>query len=136
MFDCRQTLYELSRHLSQRFGAPISRDWISRMFKRWRWSFKKISHKHIRKFLWPNIYYYAHYLVHVQNMQMGRIKFVDEASFSSRGEHIIMHRQTAMMLLSHKRWLLCFAILSAAYDVHHGYSLHVLCCMRCFPCEN
>ena len=81
----RQTLYSISNQLSLRFQQRISRSWVSRMYKRWRWSFKNVSHKHLRKYLWPNLLRYSRYLVQIRGIQQARIKFMDEASFSSRG---------------------------------------------------
>ncbi len=82
----RQTLYDLSARLSDRFGVLISRSWVCRMYKRWRWSFKNVSRQHTNKFEWNNIRMYGHFLVHVRNIQQTRIKYCDEASFSSRSE--------------------------------------------------
>ena len=74
-----------SRLLLSRIGIAPSRMWLSRMLKRWRWSFKNINHKHVRKFMQHNILYYGQYLVNIRTIPMDRIKFIDEASFSSRG---------------------------------------------------
>jgi hypothetical protein len=82
----RQTLYELASQLSSRFGVSISRSWVCRMFRRWRWTFKDVSQKHTNKFHWNNIRAYGHFLVHVRNVPMVRIKYCDEASFASRSK--------------------------------------------------
>ncbi len=82
----RRTLYELASQLSSRFGVSISRSWVCRMFKRWRWTFKNVSQKHTNKFHWNNIRTYGHFLVHVRNVPMVRIKYCDEASFASRSK--------------------------------------------------
>ena len=85
MMCARYTLHHLSRLLLSRIGIAPSRMWLSRMLKRWRWSFKNINHKHVRKFMQHNILYYGQYLVNIRTIPMDRIKFIDEASFSSRG---------------------------------------------------
>jgi hypothetical protein len=71
--------------LRSRCGVVVSRSWLSRMFRRWRWSFKKISHKHIRKFTPQNIQYYGLYLINIRTIPMHNIKYIDESSFDSRG---------------------------------------------------
>ena len=83
---CRYTLHGLSTLLFDHLNVHVSRSWLSRMLHRWRWSFKNINHKHVRKFTTHNIMYYGNYLINIQSIPLHRIKFIDEASFSSRGQ--------------------------------------------------
>lgn len=89
-FLLRRTLHSMSSLLSSRFRCHITRTWVCRMYKRWRWTFKNTSQKHIHKFMWANLVLYGRYLVYIRNIQQGRIKFMDEASFSSRSKSCIM----------------------------------------------
>ncbi len=95
-FVCRYTLYALRVLLHTRLGVSVSRSWLSRMLSRWRWSFKNLNHKHVHKFTAHNIAYYGQYLTHIRNIPMTHIKFLDEASFSSRGntDHTHTHTHT------------------------------------------
>jgi len=83
---CRRTLYSMSSLLSSRFQCSITRSWVCRMYKRWRWTFKNTSQKHIHKYLWSNLVLYGRYLVYIRSIQQRRIKFMDESSFSSRSK--------------------------------------------------
>ncbi len=85
MHSLRFTLYTLRMLLLDRLGVRVSRAWLSRMFRRWRWSFKKLNHKHVDKYTPRNIAYYGQYLAYIRTVPMNRIKYMDEASFSSRG---------------------------------------------------
>lgn len=88
----RYTLLHLSEELLDRLHVRCSHSWLSRMLKRWRWSFKNVNPRHILKFTPRNIIYYGHYLIRIRNIPPTRIKFMDEASFSSRGtQSIIMY---------------------------------------------
>ena len=94
---CRCTLYSLLCLLADRCGVRVSRMWLSRMFRRWRWSFKKISHKHVRKFAM---------VINIRNVPMHNIKYIDEASFDSRGHYtrlprIACHKSLCASLPTH-----------------------------------
>ncbi len=81
----RFTIHSLRVLLFDRLGVHVSRMWLSRMFRRWRWSFKKLNHKHIHKYTPQNIEYYGQYLTYIRTVPMNRIKYLDESSFASRG---------------------------------------------------
>jgi hypothetical protein len=116
VFFVSQTLYDISSQLSSRFGCAINRSWVCRMYKRWRWSFKNTNYKHIHKYQWANIHLYGHYLVYTRSLQMMRIKFMDEASFSSRSQFII-----AVILFDIKSFICSIAL---------------CCCVLCFCVQN
>lgn len=67
-------------------GVPIDQDFVKRVFRRWRFSFKIVKARHIYKFTEENIRYYVIYTLRVRLIPWGVLKFADEASFQSRSE--------------------------------------------------
>ncbi len=71
-------------------GFSTNRTWLSNKFAAWRWSFRKPSFKQTHKYRPQNIEYYARYMAWVSTIPWVKLKFLDESSFSSRGEIFIV----------------------------------------------
>lgn len=80
-------LLEISNELCQR-GYPYSRSAISRLLKKWRWSFKIPTVFQRMKYTDVNTRYYNDYLRWYLDTDPVRIKFVDEVHFDRRGKFI------------------------------------------------
>lgn len=65
-------------------GAKISSSYVARIFRNWRWSWKKPSTQQIQKFTTENIEYYSQWVVLIPTLPFHRLKFCDEAHFVSR----------------------------------------------------
>jgi len=62
-----------------------SRTWISQLFKSWGWSFKVPDMRaQLNKYTTNNIRYYMDFLATIQDIPPSKMKFCDEAHFSSR----------------------------------------------------
>jgi len=64
----------------------VSDMWVSRVFKRWRWSFKKASYQQLQKYTNENIEYYKTFLEALQDIPWIKLKFADEGHFKSKSE--------------------------------------------------
>lgn len=65
-------------------GHTVSKAYISRVFKSWKWNLKQPHHVAIHKFTAENITYYAHFLVWIQDIDPSRIHYFDESYFRSK----------------------------------------------------
>jgi len=65
-------------------GYFVNTMFISRIFKSWRWSFKKPNRSHLLKYTSQNIKNYVNFSVWILNIPWLKLKFVDEVSFVSR----------------------------------------------------
>jgi len=65
-------------------GFQVSKSYIARIFRSWRWSFHKPTRYQFQKFTHQNIQYYGEYIISIQKLPWKSLKFVDEASFSTR----------------------------------------------------
>ena len=63
----------------------VSLMFVSRIFKKWRWSFKKPSYEQLNKYTQENILYYATYQHCIKEIPWYRLKFADESHFNSKG---------------------------------------------------
>ena len=79
-------LLEISTELRRR-GFPYSRSSISRLLKKWRWSFKIPTVFQRMKYTEDNILYYNEFLEWFVRTDPIRIKFVDEVHFDKRGKY-------------------------------------------------
>ena len=79
------TLQEYTEHLSI-LGFNVSRNYVRRIFKSWRWSWKVPQYKQIAKYTNSNIDYYGNYLswIHLQPTWLN-VKFLDEVHFVHKG---------------------------------------------------
>jgi hypothetical protein len=68
-------------------GALVSKAHVARIFRNWRWSWKRPCVQHIRKYTPANIRAYTHWVAVVPQLPMRRLKFVDESHFVSRQLH-------------------------------------------------
>ena len=66
-------------------GYNVNLMFISRAFKKWRWSFKRPSFEQLHKYTRDNVLYYAVYQQQVKAIPWRHLKFADESHFSSRG---------------------------------------------------
>lgn len=65
--------------------VEVSRRWVARVFKSWRWSWKVPTVVQLHKFTPENIQRYLNYIVFVAGIPLRRLKFADEIHFVSRG---------------------------------------------------
>lgn len=77
------TLLDIKSMLAQH-GHTVSKAYISRVFKVWRWNLKQPYHVAAYKFTAANITYYGHFLVWIQDIDPSRIKYFDESYFKSK----------------------------------------------------
>jgi len=69
------------------FGWTINRMYVSRLFKKWRWSYKTPERKQILKYTKENISYYGTYITTAYCIPWDRLKFMDEGHFVSKDLH-------------------------------------------------
>lgn len=67
----------------------ISLSTLSRIFKSWRWSFKKPDRYQYLKYRRENIERYVAYLAGIDDIPWIRLKFLDESKFISKGKYFI-----------------------------------------------
>jgi len=90
------------RHV-QELGYDCEREFIRRIFKAWRWSWKKPAYKQIQKYTPENIERYNAYGAWILEQDLKKIKFMDEVHFVSKdcsrnsavgpiGENVILLR--------------------------------------------
>ena len=70
------------------FGFYCSKQYISKVFKQWRWSWKKPVMKQIQKYTMKNIEYYYGYMYWLQSQDWTKLKFMDEVHFVAKGTFI------------------------------------------------
>jgi hypothetical protein len=63
----------------------LSSTFILRIFKEWKWSFKKTSKKQIYKYSTKNIIRYFNFIKKIQTLDMHKLKYLDESHFESKG---------------------------------------------------
>jgi len=61
--------------------------YVSRLFKKWRWSYKTPERKQILKYTKENISYYGTYITTAYCIPWDRLKFMDEGHFVSKDLH-------------------------------------------------
>jgi hypothetical protein len=71
--------------MQKRYGVSLDRNWISRALRRIGYSQKLISHRSWHKYTPENLKDYVDFLADVRSIPLGRIKFLDEAHFNSKG---------------------------------------------------
>jgi len=64
-------------------GFDVSLAEICKIFKSWRWSFKKPHRKQFNKYKLENLTYYGEFLFSVQFIPWEKLKFCDESHFVS-----------------------------------------------------
>jgi len=74
-------------NIASKCGFKISKMYVSRLFKSWRWSFKKPERKQILKYTKANLLYYGSYITSVNDINWNKLKFLDEAHFVSKDLH-------------------------------------------------
>jgi len=60
-------------------GWVVSNNYVLRIFKQWRWSWKIPDRKNINKYTIENICYYAEYLFCIYNIPWEKLHFIDES---------------------------------------------------------
>lgn len=83
LIDNSVTRQDIVDHLAGH-EIHVSLMFISRLVKRWGFSFKKPSVININKFTSKNIEYYSAYITWVQTKPLNCLKFMDESSFNAR----------------------------------------------------
>lgn len=74
---------------AQRHGfVDTNRMFFSRLFKSWRWSFKRPQAKQTHKYSIPNIIHYVEFLLFARTVPWEKLKFLDEAHFISKGTYL------------------------------------------------
>lgn len=63
----------------------LSKTTLSRIFKSWHWSFKMAGVDQLNKYTPQNIAYYVGYVQEVAEIPWGKLKYIDESHFSSKG---------------------------------------------------
>jgi len=69
----------------KQFNYIITKDYISKLLKKWRWSPKISSEEQIQKYSIKNVEYYVDYLLEIQTIPWHHIKFLDESHFRASG---------------------------------------------------
>jgi len=89
------SLREIQNEVAERFPdhPTPSLAWLSRLFKRWCWSFKVPDRRaQLNKFTIENIHRYVHFVAAIHSIDPLRMKFIDEANYSSAD----LYRQHAL----------------------------------------
>lgn len=73
--------------LSDVTGIHFKRNFVLRIFKNWRWSWKKPAVQHVQKYTRENIAYYARWVILIPHIPFAQLKFCDESHFVSRQLH-------------------------------------------------
>jgi hypothetical protein len=63
----------------------LSRSYVYRVFKSWRWSLKVPVRVHLHKYRPENLRLYLHYISAITWIDPSRLKFLDEATYAHRG---------------------------------------------------
>ncbi len=86
--DPSLTLQEYASQISA-VGFSVSRNYIRRIFRSWKWSWKVPIYKQIAKYTIENISYYGNYLSWILNLPSWlNIKYLDEVHFKNKGKYI------------------------------------------------
>jgi len=93
----------------------VQPQFIDRIFKRWKWTWKRPIRRQIEKYSISNIRRYFEYLYGVHNIPLERLKFLDEAHFVSK----TLHRHEALGEMGEP----VFVITSAQLDVSYSLTL-------------
>lgn len=72
------------RNFLQSIGYEVTLMHITRLGKRWKYSFKKPSTISINKFTSENMLRYGQYMNWVETKDFGHLKFLDESSFNAK----------------------------------------------------
>jgi len=62
----------------------VSRSYLSRLFKSWRWSFHFPNHEQLQKYEPDNVQYYIEFFFGLRELSWKKLKFFDESSYCPR----------------------------------------------------
>lgn len=79
-------LQELVNALA-RYNFVYSRTWVSRLLKKWRWSFKIPGVTQAQKYSIANLEYYAEFCHWLNEVDLTKVKFMDEVHFDARSKY-------------------------------------------------
>jgi len=100
-------------HEMHKVGFDVSRMYISRIFKSWKWSWKIPVRFHKSKYTSDNIDRYMNYLFWVQDIPWAKLKFVDESHFVGRR----LFKKLAVGPIGHRITVLKDAPLDESYSM-------------------
>lgn len=69
----------------------LSRMSISRLLKKWRWSFKIPCVRQVHKYTYSNIDYYMQFCIWLSCVDLRKVKTVDEVHFDRKGTDFILN---------------------------------------------
>ena len=67
------------------FGFLVSKEFVRKIFKEWKWSWKIPTYKQIAKFSKKNLETYRLFIDWINLQDLSRVKFLDECHFVSKG---------------------------------------------------
>jgi transposase len=77
-------LKDLQRKVLDSTQISVSKTWLRKLFKKWRWSLKKPDWKQLQKYSQENVAYYLQFVKWIQNLpSWTNVKTFDEAHFRS-----------------------------------------------------
>ncbi len=79
------TLNEFTVYLKE-YDFDVNRMFLSRIFKKWRWSFKRPSVKQWHKYKPENLIYYSKYVHAIKDIPWCKLKYFDETHCRPRGK--------------------------------------------------
>jgi len=68
----------------EEYGYQCSKEYIRKIFKAWRWSFKKPCYKQLAKYSDQNVKNYFSFLIWLKDKDYSKLKFMDEVHFVSK----------------------------------------------------
>jgi len=98
------------------FGVIVSPSFVKRIFRNWRWSWKKPTIQHINKYTPENVRYYERWVSLVPLLPFDGLKFCDESHFVSRH----LHRNRVVGPINAQQYL------HNAADIADSFSLTLL----------
>lgn len=78
------TINEYISKIKEKHKLKVSHSTLSKLFRSWRWSWKKPEFKQLHKYTPKNIEYYATYLTSIREIPLHKLKFADECHLVSR----------------------------------------------------
>jgi len=78
-----RTLRDYCDALFEEQAWHVNREYVRRIFKSWRWSFKKPQFIQLQKYTAHNILYYGDFITWIYDKPWHRLKFLDESHFEA-----------------------------------------------------
>lgn len=81
-------------------GFSVNREFVRRIFKTWRWSWKRADPKQPHKYTLENMNYTIDFVLWIRTVPLDKVKFLDESHFNSKGMELNLFKSISSVKLT------------------------------------